>query len=257
MNRRAILTVFASSILISVPVQSALVPIAFSGYNQDVIVEATAIQDADVRGFITASMDGGAAENGGTFYQTGFVLASPTTGLPTGTIRDSDTGSGTFQLQLATENNAVLLNNTTPTATLTLATPAAYSNIAFYSATGNGSGTVTYTINFVGGATESGTFGSPDWFNSSPTAMIASGRVNNVETGSTDNVGGENPRIYEALLNVSNTDAPIESITLSRDTANGNTAVFALSGTVVPEPASAGLLATAALGFLARRRRQS
>lgn len=236
-------------------VSAAVAPILISGYNQDIIVDNTATQGTDLRPTITATMDAGTGLTGGTYYQTGFVTASPTTGLPAGTVVTSATGNGTFQLRAHNVSNAFLLNNTTSTATITLTTPAAYSQLAFYDATGAGTGSINYTINFVGGGTEGGSFTSGDWFNATPVAYTAAGRANNVVTGTTDNVGTSNPRVYEHLLSVTNTSTNIQSISLSRATAAGNTVILALSGNLVPEPASLGLLVTASLGLLIRRRR--
>ena len=244
----------AGSVLLPAFASAAVVPVVGSGYNQDLVVDNTATAGTDVSGTVTATMDAGTAKTGGTYYQTGFVTASPTTGLPAGTVVTSATGNGTFALQPANTNNAILLNNATPTGTFTLTTAARYNQLAIYGATGNGSGTITYTINFVDGATETGSFTSGDWFGGSPVAYTTAGRVNNVTTGATDSVGGTNPRVYEHLLTVSNTSANIQSISFSRATANGNTAVFAVSGNPVPEPGTVGLLAVAGLGLLARRR---
>jgi hypothetical protein len=54
-------------------------PIAISGYNKDMIVEAAGILGG---GYTTASMDAGTANNGFSWYEQGYNLAAPTTGLP-------------------------------------------------------------------------------------------------------------------------------------------------------------------------------
>src|SRR5436190_1484164 len=82
-------------------VSAALTPVAATGFNQDLVVEVGAPTGASVAANVTATMDNGTATNtsgsrfGGTYYQTGYVTASPTTGLPSGTTVVSATGQGT------------------------------------------------------------------------------------------------------------------------------------------------------------------
>jgi hypothetical protein len=160
---------------------------------------------------------------------------SPPSGLPAGMVVTSASGNGTFQLQSEFESNSLLLDNASPAGTLTLAAPSAYRQLAIFDATGSGSGAISYTLHFVGGATETGAFTSPDWFGGAPVAYTATGRVNNVFTGMIDNVGSTNPRLYEHLLTVQNTTGLVQSISLTRATVDGHTAIFALSGNPVPE----------------------
>jgi hypothetical protein len=250
--------VFGAAVAAFVPVQSAsaaVAPLTISGFNQDVVVDNVATLNTNVQGFVTATMDDGTAKTGGTWYQTGLVAASPTTGLPTGTTQSSATGNGTFALASASGPNALLLNNATPTGTLTLTSPVPLNQVAFYDATGNGNGTINYLIHFVGGATEGGSFTSGDWFNNSPTALNANGRINNTVNGTTDNVNAGNPRIYEHLFGVANTSAAVQSIDFTRAAANGNTSILAVSGAQVPEPGSIAALGVAATASLIRRRR--
>ena len=232
-----------------------LAPVPITGYNHDVIVEVGA---GDLLNAVTATMDAGTAKTGDTWYQQGFNATAPTTGLPIGSNITSQTGHGTFRLQPAAGNNAILLNAASNTATVNLTTPAAYPHLAFYSSSGNGVGTLNYTLNFVGGATQTGTFTSPDWFFVNENiAYVANGRVQPSDE-SFDAVNSGNPRVYEQLITVNNPSALLSGITLNwtGSTANANTAILALSGGLVPEPTTLAFAAITCLGLLSRRPRR-
>ncbi len=155
----------------------------------------------------------------------------------------------------------MLINSSSPTGIITLNTPEYLSTLSLFGSTGGGTNTVNYTLHFAGGSTQTGSLTFPDWFNNSPVAIAASGRVN--ENGF-DSVGGGNPNVYQENIAFTYTGLALDSISFS-DAAGGggNTAIMALSGTFlgeVPEPSSVvALCGLGAMGlfFVARRRRKS
>lgn len=251
--RKCSLFAAAAGLLLPGLARAAVIAVPVTGFNQDVVVDTGAPQGANVQSFTTATMDDGTGNTGGTWYQLGYLTAALTSGLPSGLTVPSATGDGTFTLQPANGSNALLLNDRSPTGTLAFVASLGYGQLAIFDSTGNGSGAISYTINHVGGATETGTFTSSDWFGGTPVAFNASGRINNVVTGATDSVGSANPNVYEHTITVNN-PAPVQSISFTRATGGGNTAIFAVSGTAVPEPGSFALVALGGFGLLARRR---
>jgi hypothetical protein len=223
-----------------------------------------------------------------TWYEQGSNPSAPSTGLPSGTVVTSASNSNIrYQMpDFNSGNDALLLDGSNTgnvsTGTLTFAFPLGPGplSFSFLTSTGNaGSGTtLTLTLNLVGGGTfaVTPTITSPDWFNSTPVAINANGRVS---LGGYNNVNAGNPRLYDETVATGYTGAQgISGISISAafNNTSGNTAIFAVSGSIdgtnyfpmalntssfnqsivaTPEPASFGLLGLAGLGLLARRRR--
>src|SRR5208282_4494340 len=105
-------------------------PIAVTGYNADIVVEASAgpatdsgaLLSAPFMTFTTASMDGGTNNTGNTWYEQGYVSQYPLTGLPpAGSILVS-TNLSDHSYQLApsyTAPNAIYADSNNPVAQIT------------------------------------------------------------------------------------------------------------------------------------------
>ncbi len=246
--------------------QADTIPIAVSGLNQDMVVEAGAVNDptSHYLNAVTATMDAGTAKTGFTWYESG--LAGGTGGgLPaSGVITSTADPTTRFQLGPYTGPNALLLDSGNTSGTLTFKTPQEFSGLSFLTTTGSaffGTPIVSLTLHFADGSTAvSGlSFVSPDWFTSIPAAVSGNGRID-PGTAAFDQVGSGNPRIFQenVTLPASVWAHPIASIDLSWNSGGSNnseTAIFAISGTV-PEPASLGLLGIgmAAVALGARHR---
>jgi hypothetical protein len=135
--------------------------IATTGYDQDVVFESGL-----ANGAVGANGEIGSRQ----FFEDG--ATSPTDdGLPRTLPAYTFTGTGdtlNFSFQPFEQNNILKFTNGTAAKSLTLATPQAYSHLAV-AFTGGSLATATetallpYTINFAGGATQTGTFNVPDW----------------------------------------------------------------------------------------------
>ncbi|MDB5354839.1 MAG: hypothetical protein JWN24_1292 [Phycisphaerales bacterium] len=235
------------------PPVAAFQPINAMGYNQNMI-----ISKASGGSLVTATMDGGTAKTGNTFYELGVNTGSSATGLPAGgaIFGSANDANHVFKFQSYSGNNAVMLDSSNTTGTLTLGGTTSYSALSFLLSEGNGGSTFNAVIHFVGAPDQTYTGIAPDWFNGSPIAFDANGRE--TLAGGFGNVGSGNPRLYQADITLTDTTDPISSIDLSFvPTTNGTnrTAIFGLSGISTPEPASLSLMGLGALGLLARRRR--
>src|ERR1043166_1993599 len=209
-------------------------PIPITGYNKDIVVEASAGKPGPLTGVTTATMDGGLNNSANTFYESGYVPTAPTTGLPAASSPITNISATDHRYVLApswTANNAILLTSNAPTAALTLTTPSNYPGLSFLTAAGNGAVTVGCTIRHANGSSESNAFVASDWINKSPVAAAANGRVSvSAKTLSYANSG--NPRLYSADFTLGNTVSPVTNITLTWQSgaANGYAAIFAVSG---------------------------
>jgi hypothetical protein len=208
------------------------VPIPVTGYNADIVVEAAAPKTQAITGVTTATMDAGTANTGATWYEQGYVTNALSTGLPAAgsTVTNSAAADHTYKLAADyAANNAILLE-TGGSATATFATPQSFAGLSILGASGSGNTGLSYDVTHQDGTTESGTTTIKDWFNNTPVAFTAGGRVN-LDTSVLDSVGTENPRLYAADIALTNS-SPVTAITFTYvDAGTGSRAViFAISG---------------------------
>jgi hypothetical protein len=195
-------------------------------------------------------------------YQAG--LSGGTRGLPaTGFFTSLLDGTTVFHIQPYAANNMLQLSaSTSSTGTLTLSTPAAYSSISVLAAAANSGASQGNLVIHFADSTISPTlqFNNSDWFFQPNPAIQGYGRLNLGSTTPEDN-GNSYPELYQTTLNLAalglagKSIISIDFIDLSTDPRE-STGVFALSGTLVPEPVGIGLSAvgTAAIAVMRRRK---
>ncbi|HWQ93729.1 MAG TPA: glycoside hydrolase family 76 protein, partial [Clostridia bacterium] len=208
------------------------VPLQPGSFNRDVIVESNAPAPPLPGAFTTGAMDGGSANSGKTFYETGYNTnaGAASTGLP---LAGSTFTSATYsdhQFRMApsySANNAALLNSSVTSATLTLASPSACSGLSFLVAGGGGSGVVRATVFHQDGSAQTNLLSIPDWFNSGNRAWTANGRVD-VQSFVFDYVNAGNPRLFSVDIAVANATSPVTKIGLAHS-SGANNVIFAVS----------------------------
>ncbi|HEX3717517.1 MAG TPA: glycoside hydrolase family 76 protein [Verrucomicrobiae bacterium] len=208
-------------------------PIAVTGYNEDIVVEASAGVPGALTGLTTATMDTGITNTETTLYETGYVLASPESGLPYpgSTITNLSAPDHLYTLAPSyTGNNVILLKTNSAPVKVTLNSSSNYSALSFLTAAGNGPVTIGCRVLHANSFSESNSFIVPDWFSEAPVAFAANGRVD-VDNKEISSLNEINPCIYAADVALEN-NSPVSSVTLSwlSGGGDGNAAIFAISG---------------------------
>ncbi len=211
-------------------------PVGVSGYNADIVVEASPVWPPHgLQTYTTASMDGGVGNTGATWHERGYYPQFPASGLPpAGAIVTSlDKSDHHYQMPATyAGNNAAFVDSVRSNVNLTLASPAPYSALSFLSATANNSVTNQVIVQFQDGTSETNTFVSRDWFNNTPFAYTARGRVNLISR-TMNNAHTENPRLYEAEFALANNTSPVTNVNIqflgAVNPTTGRMAVLAVS----------------------------
>jgi hypothetical protein len=243
-----------------------------------------AITGIDPRSTITATMDAGTGLTGNTWYEVGVNTSSNKTGLVTGLVNGQTDPLSTYLIPGAVGDNALMLDTGTKTGTLTLGRALPLAGFSFAGSSGNGAGTLTPTLHFSDGSTDTlPSVSVGDWFNNSPIVETAQGRID-VVANSFNNVGAANPRVLAIDESVPTADQSklVTSIDLSwTGGSTTHTAIFGLSADVtglghytaipvtgfnrdiivglkeVPEPGTLALFGIGALGLFIVSRRKS
>jgi predicted alpha-1,6-mannanase (GH76 family) len=209
-------------------------PIAVTGYNADIVVEANAGSPGSLTGVTTATMDTATANAASTWYEAGYVPTAPATGLPHpgSTLTNLSAADHLYVMSPSyTANNAILLYSNGPAALATPVTPTNFAALSFLVAAGNGPATVGCSVRHANGVSESNYFAVPDWVNKSPVAFVANGRVS-VSSKAISYLNSGNPRLYAMDIPLLVTGSPVTNIVLSWKSggSGANAAIFAVSG---------------------------
>ena len=206
-----------------------MTPVSVTGFNVDVVVEATSSGPP----YTTASeLNPG---EGNAFYQSG--LPGKSYGLPaSGSFTSAADSATVFQFQSYTAKNALVLSSDTGASSgvLTLATPALFNRIAVIANSANASSTSSgvLTLTFNDGSTWVTNYYAPDWFGNSGYALLGVERIS-LTSGSTGGAPNE-PRFYQTTINLGAVlgaaNKPLVSLTFGKAAAANATGIYAVSG---------------------------
>jgi ELWxxDGT repeat protein/autotransporter-associated beta strand protein len=209
------------------PIQQSL---ALTGFNQDVIVEASA---TDAMTATTGSFDLNNANGNNVWYEAGFGGSyAQGTGLPPSgsTITSPVNPAVNFALQPYNANNVAWMGQVNDTVTLQLASPGSFQTLNLLAAAASGNANVTARLNFADGSSTNVSLALPDWFNGANPVLSAGGRIVR-SNGTLITLAPTNPRMYEFDLRLTPADQikVLNSITFT-ETSGFTSGVYAISG---------------------------
>lgn len=209
-------------------------PIEVTGYNQDLVVEATATHKGPLEGASTATMDNGSANSGWTFYEQGHYPPASGTGLPPAGSMVTSASAPDHRFVMPPSylvNNAVLLDDNSPEANLEPADAVSSSVLSLLCAAGHGPATNTCIVSHADGTAETNLIVAPDWLTGDSPALVANGRVN-INNRYVDNLNAGRPCLFAVDLALTNTVSPVTNLAFSfgPTAAGAHTVLFALSG---------------------------
>jgi hypothetical protein len=246
------------------------IDITNSSFNQDVIISG--IGGDGVTGWVgggtTAQSNLNAPGSGYHYAGQTYATANGYGGsaLPdNGTIASGDGSGATFQLQPYNEANDLEVEGASET--LTLATPGYYSDVSFLLNNVAANATASFTLNFVGGSTDTVTTNAvvPYWVSGSPsysTPTESAGvavTLNPLEiyNGTSDVQDGTSVQFDEYDFVLSGADQGKQLASITVDGSSNNLQIYAVSGVAIPEPSAwAMLLAGAGVLLFAGRLRR-
>jgi len=219
-NLALILALFLSHIAV------AYNPVIIStGFNADVVANGSGAPNVKT----TAPFDNDLSE--WVLIGQGYAYAPPTDGLPSnGVVNSANTAGLYYQLADYDQNNALQINTTSGSGTLTFQTPVAAADIYLLGASGTGAATLDITVHFVSGPPQTFTGVTlNEWMNGTPYAITGIGRISRIS--STYYADATNPRLYDLklTLNAANWSNPVTGITITRTSASGRVNIMGVT----------------------------
>ncbi|MCX8524112.1 T9SS type A sorting domain-containing protein [Chryseobacterium formosus] len=205
-------------------------PVAVSGFTSDVIANGVGNATAST----TASVDAVdyayvSKDFMATATSPAMTYGLPVTGQFMGVV--TTTPGMTYQLASYSASNALKLNATSDSGTLTFATPTAAFNLYFLATGGSGSGTVSAVVNFSDGTNQTFTgLTVGDWYDQANFAIQGIGRIK-ITTNALEDGGGINPRIYQIplVITAANQSKTVQSIAFTKTAGTGFVNIFGVS----------------------------
>jgi hypothetical protein len=212
-----------------------------TGYNADLVVEASSTQPNFLTGCTTAAVEDGAANAGNTWYEQGYYPPAPETGLPGAGTTIIAAAASDHRYRLAPsylENNAVLLDADNPRARISFAVPAPYSGLSFLTSSGHGPVTTECIVHHLDGTSETNSIIARDWLDESP--MVVAGARVKLSKRLVDSL--HSPKLYAEDFHLVNTSSPITNLSLAFQSGglNSHAIIVAVSGEDVSTPPAVG-----------------
>jgi hypothetical protein len=211
--------------------------IAHAQYNPIALTPGSYNADMVVEQITTATLDAGTGNTGYTWYERGNSGASfaINTGVPPAGSTFVSESASDHSYQMAPDyraNDAILIDSTVTSDTITLNSPAAFSALSFLESSGGGGVTINYTVHHADSTTETGNFTTTDWFGGGSQALTVNGRVDvsNVYQYWNWSTYSGVPKIFGADISLTDTSSPVTSIDLSYSSGGGHACILALSG---------------------------
>ncbi len=192
-------------------IESAMLPVALTGFTVDVIANGTGSASSST----TGGLDNSPAQ---ALYSSDYNNGSSTGagGLPVSGVFSSVQDNGReYRLASYTANNSLILRSasnpdlstgsTTGVLTFASQNKSLYSTLYVVGTTGNGTGVVNYTVRFTdGGATHTGSLNFPDWHLAPGTSSTARalGNLDRVSLSESTFTGSENFNLFEAPITI-------------------------------------------------------
>ncbi len=248
----------AQGLQLSLVIAPADYPIAVKGFNDDVVVEASALggNTADYADMFDTNNSALEPPTSFAFYESGLATVNVadypppvvpgTEGLPqSGYFTSAVDNKTMFQFGPYDGYNVLALSPSAPSGTLTLVTPLSYGSLSVLAATSEGGGTGSFVVNFTDGSSSPAmSFNASNYFcESAPTGVGAAiSQFGLLIVGDYANfyvfevAGYDFPVLYQtsATLPANETNKLVESITFTMPSGQGSaaeTGVFAVSGT--------------------------
>lgn len=206
--------------------------IKVSGYNADMIVEASATRRGALSGATTATLESGTGNWGYAWYEQGYYPLIPEGGLPapSSVLASLSAPDHAYRMPANySENNAVLLDSAGASAVLAPASPAPYTALSFLGASGQGPAAISCLVAHADGTSETNCFTLPDWLSSEPAAFRLHERVS---LGSRGVERLHDSALFGADIKLTNSVSPVAwvGLSLTQGSADTHAAIFALSG---------------------------
>ena len=244
----------AQALAFSLIVQAADYPIAFTGFNDDVVVENTALGGntplyADVFDANNAVFH---PVSSFCFYESGLPAVNlqggvAVEGLPaSGSFTSAADNMTLFQFGPYDGDNVLYLSAGSASGALTLASPLAYKSLSILAASSEGGGNGSLVLQFADGTGSSPiAFNAANYFTTNVSAagaaltrfgILATGAYNEFYAFESSSFF---PSIYQTSINLESLGLhtkPIRAVTFTMPAGAGVTGIFALSGTESPFP---------------------